>query len=171
MDVSTYLQWSLFATLASFLVMVAAFIFQWGFRFRFVGITSFLTVLSIGLFGLGLGLFDRSAVEGSVAFSRVYDNGANQIVITVPSSITEAELDATLQQAAKQYFSLGRISTDGQASMVVRARTLIHPEVGVSEPLYLGDIRRTLGQVDNAEMKVTVNQSVLGTLQRYRADS
>ncbi len=169
MDTLPYLQWSIYATLAAFGVMVLAFIFKWGFRFRMVGITSFMTVLSIGIFGLGLGLFDHSAVEGAVRFSRVYDNGANQIVIIVPTSINQPELEATLQQASKTYFSLGRISTDGREDMVVRARTLIHPEAGVTKPLYLGEARRTLGTREQNGVEIRVNAPALRALQQDQA--
>jgi len=165
MDVSLYLQWSAYATIASFVLMVLAFIFKWGFRFRLVGITSFMTVLTVGILGLGLGLFDRPTVEGAVSFNRVYDNGANQIVITVPPTIQPDEVEATLKQAANNYFSLGRISTDGQ-EMVIRARTLIHPQPGLSKPLYVGEVYRTLGTKEMDQVEVKLNQKALKELSR-----
>ncbi|MFN9176842.1 MAG: Ycf51 family protein [Synechocystis sp.] len=165
MDVSLYLQWSAYATIASFVLMVLAFIFKWGFRFRLVGITSFMTVLTVGILGLGLGLFDRPTVEGAVSFNRVYDNGANQIVITVPPTIQPDEVEATLKQAANNYFSLGRISTDGQ-EMVIRARTLIHPQPGLSKPLYVGEVYRTLGTKAMDQVEVKLNQKALKELSR-----
>ncbi|MGB5593263.1 MAG: DUF2518 family protein, partial [Crocosphaera sp.] len=70
---STYTQWSIIATIAFLLLAIIAFIFQWGIRFRLVGITGFMIVLTVGLFGLGLGLFSRTEIPGSVRFSRVYD--------------------------------------------------------------------------------------------------
>ena len=54
---STYTQWSILATIFFFLLAVVAFIFKWGIRFRLVGITGFMIVLTVGLFGLGLVLF------------------------------------------------------------------------------------------------------------------
>jgi len=166
MDVTIYLRWSAYATIASFVVMVLAFIFQWGFRFRLVGITSFMTVLTVGILGLGLGLFDRPTVEGAVRFNRVYDNGANQIVITVPTNISSTEVEATLKQAANNYFSLGRISTDGKEQMVIRARALIHPQAGLTKPLYLGEAYRTLGTKENDQIEVKINRKALQELER-----
>ena len=168
MDVSLYLQCSAYATIASFVLMVLAFIFKWGFRFRLVGITSFMTVLTVGILGLGLGLFDRPTVEGAVKFNRVYDNGSNQIVITVPTTIQPDEVEATLKQAANNYFSLGRISTDGQ-EMVIRARTLIHPQPGLSKPLYVGEAYRTLGTKDADQIEVKLDQKALRELSKNQA--
>jgi hypothetical protein len=166
MDVTIYLRWSAYATIASFVVMVLAFIFKWGFRFRLVGVTSFMTVLTVGIFGLGLGMFDRPTVEGAVRFNRVYDNGADQIVITVPVNINETEVEATLKQAANNYFSLGRISTDGREKMVIRARALIHPQEGLTKPLYLGEARRTLGTKENDQIEVQLDRKALQELAR-----
>lgn len=168
MDVSLYLQWSAYATIASFVLMILAFILKWGVRFRLVGITSFMTVLTVGILGLGLGLFDRPTVEGAVPFNRVYDNGANQIVITVPPTVSPTEVEATLKQAANRYFSLGRISTDGQA-MVIRARALIHPQPGLSKPLYVGEAYRALGTKDSNQIDVQLNQNALQELRQNQA--
>jgi hypothetical protein len=166
MDVTIYLRWSAYATIASFVVMVLAFVFKWGFRFRLVGVTSFMTVLTVGIFGLGLGMFDRPTVAGAVRFNRVYDNGANQIVITVPVDVTGTEVEATLKQAANNYFSLGRISTDGQEQMVIRARALIHPQEGLTKPLYLGQAYRPLGTKENDQVEVQLDSKALQELAR-----
>ncbi|QUS61708.1 Ycf51 family protein [Synechocystis sp. PCC 7339] len=166
MDVTIYLRWSAYATIASFIFMVLAFIFRWGFRFRLVGVTSFMTVLTVGIFGLGLGMFDRPAVEGSVRFNRVYDNGANQLVISVPVTVSPTEVEATLKQAANNYFSLGRISTDGNEQMVIRARTLIHPQPGLTKPLYLGSAYRTLGTKENDQIEIKLDRKALQELAR-----
>ncbi len=166
MDVTIYLRWSAYATIASFVVMVLAFVFKWGFRFRLVGVTSFMTVLTVGIFGLGLGMFDRPTVPGAVKFNRVYDNGANQIVITVPVDVTGTEVEATLKQAANNYFSLGRISTDGQEQMVIRARALIHPQEGLTKPLYLGEAYRALGTKENDQIEVQLDRKALQELAR-----
>ena len=106
LDFSSYTQWSSWFTLACLLLSVLAFAFGWGIRFRLVGITGFMVVLTVGLFGLGLGLFERTEIPGAVRFSLVYDNGANQAVIAVPATISESALDATLRQAAEDYFPM-----------------------------------------------------------------
>lgn len=162
-----YTQWSIFATIFFLLLAVIAFIFNWGIRFRLVGITGFMIVLTVGLFGLGLGLFERTEIPGAVRFSRVYDNGGNQVVIVVDSSITRNELEATLKQAANDYFSYGRTSgTDNK--LTIRARTLVHPQPGSSLPLYLGQVKRSLLYREDENMEINIFDDKVDTLYNYQ---
>ncbi|MDJ0731164.1 MAG: Ycf51 family protein [Crocosphaera sp.] len=164
---STYTQWSILATVFFFFLAIVAFIFKWGIRFRLVGITGFLIVLTVGLFGLGLGLFERTEIPGSVRFSRVYDNGGNQVVIVVKPSIREAELEPTLKQAANDYFSYGR--TAGKDNkLTIRVRTLVHPEPGVSLPLYIGQVKRSLSVREDENMEIDIFADQLNELSKYQ---
>lgn len=144
-EFTIYIKWSAILTGAVFLFTLIAFIFNWGFRFRLVGITGFMGVLTIGLFGLSLGLFSYTDVPGAAPFSVVYDNGGSQVVIKLPQTVTESEVEASLRKASADLYSYGRLGgTDNQ--MTIRARTVIHPEEGVSKPLYLGKVERQLSQ-------------------------
>jgi hypothetical protein len=146
-------QWCGYGTLAIALLTLVAWFAQWGFKFRLVGVTGFMGVLTVGLFGLSLGLYSRPAIEGAVKFVRVYDTGGNQVVISVPNSVTESTLDATLRQAAADLFSSGRLAgQDG--TLTIRARTVVHPQPGVSQPLYLGQVQRSLSLRDDPNMAV-----------------
>ena len=156
MDFLLYTQWSGYLTIAALILTILSFALKWGFRFRFVGITGFMAVLTIGLFGLSLGLFSRTDVPGAVRFIRVYDNGANQVVISVPPTITETELRATLLQASNDYFSYGRGSRAGDKNLTVRARTMLHPKPGVSQPIYLGQARSALGIEKEGGMDIEI---------------
>lgn len=156
-------QWSGILTLLCLALVILGFIFRWGIRFRLVGITGFMCVLTGGLFALSLTPFTRPVIPGAVRFSVVYDDGATEAVITVPPEITESELEATLQQAAVDLFSPGRLSR-GEQDLTIRARTLLHPEPGVSQPLYLGEIQRSLIVRDDPEMPVTLYPDSLAQL-------
>ena len=169
MEFSTYALWSGYAAIALLGLTIIAFVLKWGLRFRLVGATGFMAVLSIGLFGLGLGLFERAEVQGSVHFNRVYDNGANQLVISVPASITPTELEATLLQAANTYRSYGRGARDGDNKMTVRARAIIHPKPNLSKPLYLGQIRRTLGVQEDQGIKVEIDKKAFAQLPKSKS--
>ncbi|MDJ0659826.1 MAG: Ycf51 family protein [Crocosphaera sp.] len=164
---STYTQWSILVTIVFFLLAIVAFIFKWGIRFRLVGITGFMIVLTVGLFGLGLGLFERTEIPGAVRFSRVYDNGGNQVVIVVQPSITETELEATLKQAANDYFSYGRTSGKDN-KLTIRARTLVHPQPGLTLPLYLGQVKRSLLVREDEDMEIDINESKIKELSKYQ---
>ena len=155
-DFAIYTQWSAYLTISALILTILAFALKWGVRFRFVGITGFMAVLTIGLFGLSLGLFSRTDIPGAVRFIRVYDNGANQVVISVPPTITETELRATLLQASNDYFSYGRGARAGDKNLTVRARTMLHPKPGVSQPIYLGQARSALGIEKEGGMDIEI---------------
>jgi len=142
-DLETYTQWSGMATIAFLLLAIVSFVFKWGFRFRLVGVTSFMAVVTASIFALNLGLFTRTTVPGAIRYSLVFDNAADKVVAAVPPTITESELEATLRQVAADIKSFGRLDTP-QNQFTIRVRTLVHPEPGLSQPLYLGQLKRSL---------------------------
>lgn len=154
-DFLTFAQWAGILTLVCGAIAVLGFIFQWGIRFRFVGVTGFMVVLTVGLFALGLVPFTRTVVPGAVRFSTVYDTGSSQAVIAVPPDITQEQLEATLQQAAADLFSPGRFSRN-QNYLTIRARTILHPEPGLSKPIYLGEVRRSLQRRDDKNQQINI---------------
>lgn len=147
----TYAQWLGYCTLFCVAVTIVAWLFKWGIRFRLVGITSFMTVLSISTLALGLGLYSRPTIPGAVKFSRVFDTGATQVVVTVASDITPTQLEATLRQAAADVYSPGR-GSQGTDKMLIRARTILHPKPGVSKLVYLGQVERSLASREDEDM-------------------
>lgn len=153
---SVYAQWSGYLTIFCLIVTIVAFILKWGQRFRLVGVTSFMGVVTIGLFGLGLGLFTREVIPGAVKYALVYDNGANQAVIVVPATITKSELEPTLHQAANDLFSYGRMGAGGDNQFTVRARALVHQIDGITKPLYLGQVKRSLSNRTDDNLKIEI---------------
>ncbi len=152
-DFLVFAQWSGIATLVFAALAVLSFLVKWGIRFRLVGVTGFMAVLTVGLFALSLVPFTRTVIPGAVRFSTVYDSGATQAVIAVPPTITVSELDATLRQAANDLFSPGRLGRRDD-KLTIRARAILHPEPGVSEPLYLGQVRRSLTEREDDQMVI-----------------
>ncbi|MEL6160146.1 MAG: Ycf51 family protein [Cyanobacteria bacterium J06627_32] len=116
-----------------------AFVLRWGIRFRLVGATGFMGVLTAGLFGLSFQPLTQTVIEGAVPYTTVFDSGAFQVVISVPNSITADELEATLQQAASNLLKPSRIGGAGQQTPRIRARAIVH-KPGVSELLYVGSV-------------------------------
>lgn len=155
-DFHSFTQWSAILTVVCGVLATLGFIFKWGIRFRLVGITSFMGVLTGSLFALGLVPFSRTVIPGAVPFSMVYDNGGNQTVITVPAQITETELEATLRQAASNLFSYGRLGGGADNQLTIRARTIVHPKPGVSKPLFLGQAKRSLATRDDEQMAIDI---------------
>lgn len=151
-----YTQWSGIATIVFAVLTILAFIIKWGFRFRLVGATGFMLVLTGGLFSLSLVPLSRTVIPGAVKYTLVYDNGSNQAVIATTPEITPEELEATLRQAASNLYSYGRLGAGGNNQLTIRARTIIHPEPGISIPVYLGKVERTLVTRADPEMSVEV---------------
>lgn len=133
-------KWMGIATVAFALISAIAFWASWGIRFRLVGATGFSIVLTAGLFGLSFGPLTPVTVEGAIPYITVFDSGASQIVIRVPQTITTTELEATLQQSARNLLRASRLGRPGQTP-TIRARTIVHQPGGISDLLYLGQIQ------------------------------
>ena len=154
-DFLIFSKWSAILTLVCGAIALLAFLLKWGLRFRLVGVTGFMLVLTAGLFALGLVPFTRTVIPGAIRYSVVYDNGGNQTVIAVPPQLTESELDATLRQAASDLFSYGRLG-GADNLLTIRARTIIHPKPNVSKPLFLGQVQRSLASRDDEQMTIEI---------------
>jgi hypothetical protein len=131
--------WFALGTLALGVITAIAFWLKWGFRFRLVGATGFMGVLTAGLLGLSFEPFSQASIPGAIPYTTVFDSGASQVVIAVPNAITTSELEATLQQAASNLFKPNRISGSGRRTPSIRARAIVHRD-GISELLYLGRV-------------------------------
>ncbi len=156
------------ATIAVGVLAIVGFLFKWGIRFRLVGITGFMAVLTGGVFSLSLALYNRPNIPGSVHYSRVFDAGTAQVVIAVPPSITEAQIEATLKKAAIDIFSRGRLS-QGSDQMTIRARTILHPQDGISQPLYLGEVQRSLSIREDEHATIKLYRENLAQLPKPTA--
>ncbi|AFY58968.1 Protein of function (DUF2518) [Rivularia sp. PCC 7116] len=168
-DFARYTQWSGIATLIFALITVVGFIFKWGIRFRLAGATGFMLVVTGGLFPLSLTPLTRTVIPGAIRYKLVFDNGSSKAVIATPPQITSSELDATLKQAASDLFSYGRLGTPQDNQLTIRARTILHPEPGISEPLYLGEIKRSLSSRDDSGMEIDIYEDKLAKLSTYKS--
>jgi Protein of function (DUF2518) len=167
-DFFKYFQWSGIATLAFAVLTVVALVLKWGFKYRLVGATGFMGVLTAGLFALSLVPIVHSNVPGARHYSLIYDNGSDRATIAVATPISETELDATLRQAAGDLYSYGR-SGSGERQLKVRARTVIHPRPGISEPLVLGEVSRSLAGGEDSQLNIRIDRDNLAKVDRAKA--
>jgi hypothetical protein len=142
-----------------------AFARQWTWRFRMVGVTSFSVLLTIASFTLSLNPLIHENVPDAVRYSLVYDRMGAQAVIAVPQDITETQLEATLRQAAANLFSPGRSGGSVSEDLTIRARTVLHPVEGVSQPLYIGQIRRSIRLRNDPDMQIEIFRNNLESIQ------
>lgn len=161
-------KWSAILTIVFVIITGLSFIRQWGLRFRLVGATGFMGVLTGGIFALSLGLYTRVEIPNAVHYNLVYDNGGKQTTIRVPPTISELQLDATMRQAANDLYSPGRLGGSGD-KLVIRVRTIIHPETGVSQPLVLGEVRRSLLNRYDDKMAIEIYKDKLALLPKPTA--
>ena len=161
-------QWSGILTIVVAILAVLGFVLKWGIRFRLVGITGFMAVLTAGIFALGLSIYTRPNIPNAVHYSRIFDTASSQVVIVVPPTVTEPQVEATLRQAAIDLYSPGRM-TQGEPRLTIRLRTNVHPEPGVSEPLYLGEIQRSLAVREDADEKIQIYRDNVAKLARSTA--
>jgi hypothetical protein len=159
-DFLKYYQWSGIATLVFAAITIVGLALQWGFRYRLVGATGFMAVLTGGLFALSLVPLTHTAIPGAAHYSLIYDNGHDRATIAVVTPITEATLDATLRQAAGDLYSYGR-SGRADRQLNIRARTVIHPREGVSEPLVLGEAINSLSTGQKGDLMVRIDRANL----------
>jgi hypothetical protein len=162
-DLLNYSQWMGILTLIAAVFTVLGFVLKWVFRFRLVGVTGFMGVLTIGIFALSLGLYTRAEIPGAIPYTLVYDNGGVKTVIAVPPTVNESELEATMRQAGGDLFSFGRGGGITNL-MTIRVRTILHPQTGVSLPVYLGEVRRSLSKREDEKMAIDIFPDAIARL-------
>lgn len=156
-------QWCALLMLASGMFTGLAFVFKWGIRFRFVGVTSLLGVLTGSLLALSFFPLSKAVIPGAAKYNLVYDLAGPQVVIAVPPNITASTLEATLLQASENLFSPGR-GGRGAQQMTIKVRTILHQESGMSQLIPLGQIQRSLTVHDDPNAKITLNEENLAAL-------
>ncbi|NJK71995.1 MAG: DUF2518 family protein [Synechococcaceae cyanobacterium SM2_3_60] len=154
-------------------VLLLLTIIQWvrqtEWRFAFVGYTAFTAVLAVGLWALSWGPIIRTTVPGAARYTVVFDRGTTDVVIAVAPDVEPEALALGLQQAASNLYSSGRYSQDRGAIMTVRARTIIHPEPGISEVLQLGQVQRTLMQRNDPDMQIEIDEVAIARAQAMQS--
>ncbi|MDA0865899.1 MAG: Ycf51 family protein [Cyanobacteria bacterium] len=151
------------ATLVMAGFTLLTFAFGWGFRFRLVGVTGFMGVLTVGFFGLSFQPLTRTSIPGAIPFQTVYDSGSAQVVIKVPDTVTESQLDATLRQAASNLFNPSRLGPENQRA-TIRARAILHESGGRSHLLYLGQVQAIPNPATGEAVTVTLNPEAVAQL-------
>ncbi|PZV19639.1 MAG: hypothetical protein DCF20_01125 [Pseudanabaena sp.] len=141
--------------LACALVTGLAIAFKWSWRYRMVGATLFSVVLVVGLFSLSFEPITRSSIEGAVPFKLVYDRFGSKATIAVAPTTTPKQLEATLKQASNNLFASGR-NGQGESQLTIYARTVVHPREGVSKPLYLGRVKRSISLRNDPNIEVEI---------------
>jgi Protein of function (DUF2518) len=162
-----YCKWSGIVTLAFAAFTILALVLKWSFRFRLVGATGFMGVLTCGLFALSLVPIVHTNVPGALHYSLIYDNGSDRATIAVKTPISESGLEATLRQASADLYAYGR-SGQADRQLKIRARTTIHPRPGLSEPLVLGEVTRSLAGGEDHPLEIRIDRQNLAKVAQIK---
>jgi hypothetical protein len=163
-----YCQWSGIGTLAFAAITILALVLKWSFRFRLVGATGFMGVLTGGLFALSLVPIVHTEIPGALHYSLIYDNGSDRATIAVKTPISETGLEATLRQASNDLYAYGR-SGQADRQLKIRARTVIHPHPGLSEPLVLGEVTRSMAGGEDNALEIRLDRGNLAKVAQIKA--
>ena len=164
LDFFLYAKWLGIGTIISLVVAIIAFVVGWSFRFRLVGVTSFMGVLTAGVFALGLGLFPHAEIPGAARYALIYDSGANQAVVAVSPKIEKSAIEPTLIQATSDLYSYGRTGVGGNDRFTIKLRTVLHPQPGISQPLFLATANRSIRDRASEEIEIEVFEENIAKL-------
>ena len=136
--IKTSTPWLVYSGLIFVALTFIAFLAQWGFRFRLVGISSFILLLAVSSWAFDVSYTRTVVVKGAIRVPIVFDNGKNLVVAQAPQDISSSAIQPTLEQVAANIRSSGR----GGLSVQVRLRQLRHLEEDVSEPIIIAEMER-----------------------------
>nr|ASQ39865.1 hypothetical protein Ycf51 [Glaucocystis sp. BBH] len=139
-EISLFLNIVFIFTSISSILTILSFFKNWSSRFQFIGVTLFSMLLSVAFFFLTIIPLKHGTLSNITKYNVVYDNGSTQIIITVPVTTTQIELQQTLKQAANDLWSPGRL-TNQQKWLSIKARTFPTNKNKNLNPIYLGEIR------------------------------
>ncbi len=146
MSIENFLQesvgWLSWAGLVLIALTLIGFIFNWGIKFRLVGVTVFTLLLAGSSWAFSASYTPPVVIEGAKYAPIVYDNGYDLLVAQALDDFPEEAINPTLQQIA------GNIKGGGRngALVHVRLRKLESGGDGVSKPKILGEVIRDTGQ-------------------------
>ncbi len=125
-------------------------------------------VLTGGLFALSLVPIVHTTIPGALHYSLIYDNGSDRATIAVKTPISETGLEATLRQASADLYAYGR-SGQADRQLKIRARTVIHPHPGLSEPLVLGEVTRSMAGGEDKAVEIRIDRGNLAKVAQTKA--
>ena len=128
--------WSTWFSLAFAGLTFVAFLTRWRFRFRLVGVSSFISLLAISSWAFSISYAQAVVIEGAIRVPIVFDNGKDLVVAQAPKNISSSAIQPTLEQVAANIRSSGR----GGHSVQVRLRQLRYVEANISEPVIIGEM-------------------------------
>jgi len=132
----------IFGLLGIFLLMftIAAFIFNFGFKFRIIGATIFSLLLSLSSWAFIQSYTEKVLIDGAKYVPIVYDNGFDLIIAKADENFPEESIKPTLEQLSK---NLSKGSRSG-ANVKIKIRKLETISDDVSKPVVIGEVQKNV---------------------------
>ena len=119
---------------------IAAFIFNFSFKFRIIGATIFSLLLSLSSWAFIQSYTEKVSIEGAKYVPIVYDNGFDLIIAKADDKFPEESIEPTLEQLSK---NLRKGSRSG-ANVNIKIRKLEKISDDVSKPVIIGEVQKNI---------------------------
>ena len=121
-----------------FIFSIAAFIFNFGFKFRIIGATIFSLLLSLSSWAFIQSYTEKILIEDAKYLPIVYDNGFDLIIAKAEGNFPEESIQPTLEQLSE---NLRKGSRSG-ANVKIKIRKLEKISDGISKPVVIGEVQK-----------------------------
>jgi hypothetical protein len=119
-----------------FICTIAAFIFNFGFKFRIIGATIFSLLLSLSSWAFIQSYSENVEIEGAKYVPIVYDNGFDLIIAKADDDFPEESIEPTLEQLSENLRK--------GANVKIKIRKLEKISDGVSKPMVIGEVNKNV---------------------------
>ena len=119
---------------------IAAYIFNFGFKFRITGATIFSLLLSLSSWAFIQSYSEKVVIEAAKYVPIVYDNGFDLIIAKVDDDFPEESIEPTLEQLSE---NLRKGSRSG-ANVKIKIRKLEKISDVVSKPVVIGEVQKNV---------------------------
>ena len=123
-----------------FICTIAAFILNFGFKFRIIGATIFSLLLSLSSWAFIQSYSEKVVIEGATYLPIVYDNGFDLIIAKAEDDFPEDSINPTLEQLSKNL----RKGSRAGANVKIKIRKLEKLSDGVSKPVIIGEVQKNV---------------------------
>ena len=129
-----------FLAIFFFVCTLAAFIFNFGFKFRIIGATIFSLLLSISSWAFIKSYTEKVVIEDAQYVPIVYDNGFDLIIAKAEDDFPEESIEPTLKQLSENM----RKGSRSGANVKIKIRKLEKISDGVSKPVVIGEVQKSV---------------------------
>ncbi len=123
-----------------FVCTIAAFIFNFSFKFRIIGATIFSLLLSLSSWAFIQSYTEKVLIENAKYVPIVYDNGFDLIIAKAEDDFPEESIGPTLEQLSE---NLRKGSRSG-ANVKIKIRKLVKVSDDVSKPIVIGEVQKNV---------------------------